>query len=46
MLVSDVKVGSQAEVFKTRVLRKMFGLLSEEVTGERGKLCNEGSHYW
>jgi hypothetical protein len=31
-------------VFNNKVLRKMFGLKREEVTGNLGKLCNEKFH--
>jgi hypothetical protein len=33
-LVSDIKGGTQTEVFKNRVLRRIFGLKRDEVMGD------------
>jgi hypothetical protein len=40
-LVADIEGGTQAEVFETRVLRRIFGPRRDEVTGVRRKLHNE-----
>jgi hypothetical protein len=42
-LVSDIKGGTQ-RVFENRVLRRMFGLKRDEVTGGWRKLHNEALH--
>jgi hypothetical protein len=39
--VSDIKGGTQTDVFKNRVLRKIFGPKRDEVMGGWRKLHNE-----
>jgi hypothetical protein len=43
-LVSYTEGRTQAEVFENRIMREMFGLKWEEVTGNWRKLRNEELH--
>jgi hypothetical protein len=43
-LVSDNKEEHRLRVFENRVLRRIFGLKRDEVTGDRRKLHNEEFH--
>jgi hypothetical protein len=43
-LVSDIKGGTETRVFESRVLRRIFGLKRDEVTGGWTKLHNEVLH--
>jgi hypothetical protein len=43
-LVSDFEGGTYCEKFENRVLRKIFGLKREVVTGGKGRLFNEKQH--
>jgi hypothetical protein len=43
-LVSDIKVRTQAELFKNRVLRRILGRKREEATGDWRKLHDEKLH--
>jgi hypothetical protein len=43
-LVSDIKGGTQTEVFENRVLRRIFGTKRDEVIGGWRKLHNEELH--
>jgi uncharacterized protein (UPF0335 family) len=43
-LISDINGGTQSEGFENRVLRRIFGLKRDEVTGEGRKLHNEELH--
>jgi hypothetical protein len=42
---SDIKGGQKLRVFENRVLRRIFGLKRDGVTGEWRKLHNEELHY-
>jgi hypothetical protein len=43
-LVSDIKGGTQTEVFENRVLRGIFGPKRDEGTGDWRKIHNEELH--
>jgi hypothetical protein len=43
-LVSDIKGATYTEVFENRVLRRMFGPKTDEVTGDWRKVHNEELH--
>jgi hypothetical protein len=43
-LVSDIKGGTQTEVFENRMLRRILGPKRDEVTGGLRKLHNEELH--
>jgi hypothetical protein len=43
-LVSDIKGGTQTEVFENRVLRRTFGPKRDEMTAGLRKLHNEKLH--
>jgi hypothetical protein len=43
-LVSNIKGGTQLRVFENRMLRRIFGPRSDEVTGDWRKLHNEELH--
>jgi hypothetical protein len=43
-LVAHIEGGSRLRVFENRVLRRIFGLNRDEVTGEWGNLHNKGLH--
>jgi hypothetical protein len=44
-LVSEIKEENRLRVFEDRMLRRIFGLKRDEVTGDWRKLHNEELHY-
>jgi hypothetical protein len=43
-LVSNIKGGKRLRVYENRVLRRIFGLKRDEVTGRWRELCNKELH--
>jgi hypothetical protein len=43
-LVSDIREEQRLRVFENRVLRRIFGMRRDGVTGDWGKLHNEELH--